>query len=269
VALAVGRGLRLDVALERHARGLEARDRAFVHELVYGVARLRGRLDHLLARRVRGGLERLEPPVLVLLRLGAYQILYMDSVPGYAAVSESVEAARRHAGKGAGGLVNAVLRGVAQDGDGVELFPPFETDPAGFLGTWGSHPRWLVDRWLSRWSPSEVRGLTEADNRRPGIYLVPLRHTPDEAARLLAEAGVEATPAGEGLLALRLAEDAGPAAALGVLPALIQDPAQRPVGIVRQQQEQAGGEGAAVTATAAAATAERAVHGAAAEEATM
>ncbi|HSG47538.1 MAG TPA: transcription antitermination factor NusB, partial [Longimicrobiales bacterium] len=86
----VGRGLRLDVALDRATRGLAPRDRAFVHELTYGVSRLRGRLDHLLGLRVKGGLGRLDPRVLDVLRVGAYQLLYMDGVPRYAAVSQSV-----------------------------------------------------------------------------------------------------------------------------------------------------------------------------------
>lgn len=225
MASAVARGLRLDVALDRHVRGLPPRDRAFVHELAFGAARLRGRLDHLLDGRVRGGLARLEPTVLEILRLGAYQLLYMDSVPGYAAVSESVALARRHAGRGAAGLVNAVLRAVAGAGDGEERFPSFPADPAGFLSTWGSHPRWLVERWLSRWSPDEVRRLVEADNRKPAVYLVPLRLGPAEAVAALVERGIGATEAGEGTECVRLADGADTAAALEAVSALVQDPA--------------------------------------------
>ena len=225
VALAVARGLRLDVALERHARGLAPRERAFVHELTYGVARLRGRLDHLLAARVRGGLPRLDPAVLEILRLGGYQVLYMGSVPGYAAVSQSVELARRHVGRGAAGLVNAVLRGVADDGDGAGRFPPFDGDPAGFLSTWGSHPRWMVERWLSRWSSQEVRALVEADNRKPPVHLVPLELEPDGAVAALAGKGIAAEAVGAGTGCVRLADGSDPAAALGAVSALVQDPA--------------------------------------------
>jgi 16S rRNA (cytosine967-C5)-methyltransferase len=225
VALAVARGLRLDVALERHTPGLEPRERAFLHELTFGASRLRGRLDHLLAARVRGGLPRLDPAVLEILRLGGYQVLYMGSVPGYAAVSQSVELARRHAGRGAAGLVNAVLRGVADDGDGKERFPPFEGDPVGFLSTWGSHPRWMVERWLSRWSPHEVRALVEAGNRRPPVHLVPLELGPDGAVAALAGKGIAAEAVGAGTGCVRLADGSDPAAALGAVSALVQDPA--------------------------------------------
>lgn len=220
----LARGRRLDVSMERWGRTLEPRDRAFLHELVYGVSRLRGRLDHLLGRRVHGGADRLDPPVLEVLRLGAYQILYMGGVPRYAAVSQAVDQARSVSGQGAAGLVNAVLRGVAEDGDGPGLFPDFETDPAGFLERWGSHPRWLVDRWLARWPPDEVRALVEADNRRSPLYLVPLDGTPEEAREALEAKGVRSRPVGRGTSCLHLRAGTRPAAALDALPSYIQDP---------------------------------------------
>jgi len=164
--------------------------------------------------------------VLEVLRLGAYQLLYMGSVPAYAAVSQSVDQVRLQVGGGPVGLVNAVLRKVGADGDGAELFPDFSEIPADFLSTWGSHPRWLVDRWLQRWTPQEVRALVEADNARPSIYVVPLDEEPAEAVATLAERGIAATEVGLGTRCLRLEEGASPAEALAALPrAIAQDPA--------------------------------------------
>ncbi len=220
----MGQGLRLDVAFGRAAPSIPDRDRPFVHELTYGVSRLRGRLDHLVDRRVRGDPGRIEAPVREVLRLGAYQVLYMGGVPTYAAVSQAVAQARDIAGKGAGGLVNAVLRGVAADGDGEGLFPAFATDPMSFLERWGSHPRWLLERWLQRWSAAHVRTLVEANNDRPGTFLVPLDTTPEEAATRLAGAGIDSVPVGSGSGCVRLAEGTDIRAALGVLPSIIQDP---------------------------------------------
>lgn len=220
----MGRGLRLDVALGREVTRLDPRDRAFVHELVYGVARLRGRLDHLLGRKVHGGLQRLDPAVLELLRLGAYQLLYMDGVPRYAAVSQTVEQARSAAGKGASGLVNAVLRGVASDGAAPELFPSFASDPEAHLATWGSHPGWMVRRWLDLWDREEVRALVEHDNVRPPVYLAPLDGRVAEAAELLERAGVGTEAVGRGVDCVRLSPDADPRAALAAVPAVVQDP---------------------------------------------
>jgi 16S rRNA (cytosine967-C5)-methyltransferase len=219
----VARGLRLDIAFARIAPRLDPRERAFAHQLLFGAARLQGRLDHLLARRVRGGLARLDQPVLDALRLGAFELLYMDGVPDYAARSQAVEMANAAAGRGAGGLVNAVLRRVAEDRDGPARFPDPERDPAGWLTTWGSHPRWLVERWLRRWTPEEVTRLVEANNRVPDLHLVPLDRTVGAAVAALAEAGVagEAVP---GTGCVRLAPGTDPAQALAVLPSVVQDP---------------------------------------------
>jgi 16S rRNA (cytosine967-C5)-methyltransferase len=171
-------------------------------------------------------LSRLDPTVLEVLRLGAYQLLAMRSVPAYAAVSQAVEQAREAAGDGAAALVNAVLRNLRAAGDGPARFPDAAADPLGFLETWGSHPRWLLERWLARWPLDEVRALVEANNRRPETYLVPLEVEPAEAIRILAAAGLEAEAVGEGTACVRLAEGVSPRDALAVLPrAIVQDPA--------------------------------------------
>ena len=221
----MARGRRLELAFSDAAAALEPRERRFARELAYGTVRLRGRLDHLLSLRVHGGLDRLEAAVLDLLRLGAYQLLEMDGVPRYAAVSETVDQVREAGGRGAAGLANAVLRRVADAGDGPEHFPDPGQAPAAFLSTWGSHPRWLVERWLSRWSFDDVRALVEANNTPPPIVLLPLDHGRDEALGMLADAGVEAEPAGAGSDGLVLAPGTDPTEALAVLPSIVQDPA--------------------------------------------
>jgi 16S rRNA (cytosine967-C5)-methyltransferase len=167
VRLEVERGRRLDRAMAEAAAQTIPRERAFAHELAYGTTRLRGRLDHLLGLRLHEPIGALQPEVREVLRLGAYQLLYMDGVPRYAAVSESVELVRASVGARPAGLVNAVLRQVGDAGGGPEHFPGFENDPLGFLESWGSHPRWLLERWLARWAADTVRRLVEADNRRP------------------------------------------------------------------------------------------------------
>lgn len=221
----VERGRRLDMALQSSVRGLDDRDRAFAHELAYGVTRLRGRIDHLLARHVHRGLDSLDPRLLEALRLGSYQLLYMDSVPDYAAVSETVDHVRSLAGRGAGGMANAVLRKVADAGDGRENFPDPKADPGEFLATWGSHPRWLIDRWMKRWKPAEVLALVKKNNTRPGIFLAPLASTAAEAVAKLAAAGIEGEATGLGEC-VRLAQGTKPVDALAAVPAaIIQDPA--------------------------------------------
>jgi 16S rRNA (cytosine967-C5)-methyltransferase len=177
---------------------------------------------------VHRGLNSLDANVLEVLRLGAYQILYMGSVPTYAAVSESVDHAGELAGKGASGLVNAVLRRVGDTGDGAELFPDAESACTDYLASWGSHPSWLIDRWLARWPCSAVEALVTANNTRRALYLVPLEQSVPEAVKRLAEAGIEGTEVDFGIGCVEVEAGLSPLAALGALPrSIVQDPAAR------------------------------------------
>jgi 16S rRNA (cytosine967-C5)-methyltransferase len=161
-----------------------------------------------------------------ILRLGAYQLLYMTGVPAYAAVSESVDLVREVVGVRPSGLVNAVLRQVGRSGDGPEHFPTFEDDPLAFLETWGSHPGWLLKRWLARWDADTVRELVEANNRRPPTFVVPLGTTTDAAVTALATAGLPAIAIGGASPRVQLGDGVAPSTALEVLPrAIVQDAA--------------------------------------------
>jgi 16S rRNA (cytosine967-C5)-methyltransferase len=150
----------------------------------------------------------------------------MDSVPKYAAVSATIDQVREQAGAGPTGFANAVLRKVAAAGDALSLYPAWETDPAGFLATWGSHPRWLVERWLGRWDAASVRRLVESDNRRPESYLVPLGTEASTAGHRLAARGIDVEAVGEGSRCLRLPAGSNiPDSLDAASPAIIQDPA--------------------------------------------
>src|SRR6185436_14817607 len=91
----------LDSAFDKRVRTLDARDRRWTQELVFGTLRRRAWLDHTLVDRVRGGLARLDPDLTDLLRLGLYQLLFMGSVPPYAAIAQTVELAKQRHGMGA------------------------------------------------------------------------------------------------------------------------------------------------------------------------
>lgn len=218
------RGQRLDRALDTRAGALAPRDRHWVHALAYGVARLRGRLDYTIARHAHGGLERLDPAVLDLLRMGVYQLHHMEGVPSYAAVSSTVELARATGAGGAAGLINAVLRASARAGSPADAFPAPETDLEGHLAHWHSHPGWLVRRWLARWGGSDTEALVRHDNRVPGLFLRPVGIGIEPARERLRAAGMTATEAGLGCGCLRLAAGTDPARALEIVPGVIQDP---------------------------------------------
>lgn len=221
---AVGRGELVDRALARTASALESRDRGWTQELVYGTLRLRGRLDHLLSAFVKRGLRSLRPDVLDALRLGAYQLLEMDAVPAYAAVSQTVDLVKEVAGEGVGKLANAVLQSLRRDGGSVE-FPSFQQDPVAHLTTWGSHPRWMVERWIRFFGPESARALVEANNTRPELFVRPVGVMPSAALATLAAADIEVARLSFAPDALRVAPPASAAEALETVPAVVQDPA--------------------------------------------
>ncbi len=114
ILAAVQRGVPFDTALTRHLGTLPDADRRLVHEIAVGVLRHSEPLDELLARFIARGIASVSPPLLEILRVGAYQLRYLDRVPPHAAVATSVALAREMVNDRSAGFVNAVLRRVAE-----------------------------------------------------------------------------------------------------------------------------------------------------------
>ena len=189
--------LALDAELSQ-AGVLDPRDAALATELSYGVLRRRGALDRALAPLVKGGdLEALEPKVVDLLRLGAYQLLY-TRVPPHAAVGETVNTARNVGLARASGLINAVLRRLGREG--APALPDPGHDPLGALEVQGSLPRWLAKKLLERLGvEEELRFATAIDKPAPPTARATrTRITRDELAERLAQeapgARIQPTP---------------------------------------------------------------------------
>jgi 16S rRNA (cytosine967-C5)-methyltransferase len=190
VLAALRDGVLLDAAMERHAHPLEARDRRWIQELVYGLLRRRAEFDEQLAIRVKGGLAALDDDLVDLLRLGAYQLLVMGSVPPYAAIGQTVELSKSRHGIGASRLVNAVLRRL----DRERTSPlPVPDDPMEALALRTSHPRWLVERWVRAIGDDAERRLT-ANNSEAPIVLRPWQTSVDALIDELRTDGVDAVP---------------------------------------------------------------------------
>ena len=183
------RGELLDVAFDVRVGPLDARDRRWTQELVYGMLRKRSILDAHLSDRVKGGLVRLDPDLADLLRMGAYQLLSMRSVPAYAAIAQTVELAKQRHGIGASKLANAVLRRVDRERDALTL--PVTSDPVDALALGHSHPRWLVARWVARWGAADTERLLVANNTEPSIVLRPYGIVREQLETMLEHAGVE------------------------------------------------------------------------------
>jgi 16S rRNA (cytosine967-C5)-methyltransferase len=187
------RGEFLDQSFERRITPLDARDRRWTRELVYGMLRHRGRIDAILSERVRGGLARLDPDVIDLLRLGVYQLTNMGSVPAYAAIAQTVELAKRRHGLGASKLVNAVLRRTDRERD--ELSVPVSSEAAEALAVRYSHPRWLIARWIERWGEQDTERLLALNNAEAPIVIRPYGVVREQLEAMLEEAGVHVAEA--------------------------------------------------------------------------
>lgn len=175
------------------ARGrLTGPDQGFYVRLVRGALERRGAIDWALGLLVERRLESLDAWPLEVLRLGAYQLLYLR-LPPWAVVDTSVELARRVAARGTAGLVNAVLRRLAQSLDRLP-WPDRFSDPLGYLAVRESHPRWLVARWLQRFGADAAAALCQANNTPPGTTIRAnlLRISRDKLAAALAGEGVVA-----------------------------------------------------------------------------
>ncbi len=178
--------LLLDARLRKSR--LVGRDRALATELVYGVLRWQGRLDWILAPILDRPLLALDRPVRHILRLGVYQLCCLTRIPDFAAVDEAVRLARRMGAARSAGYVNAILRSVARRQAEVRADP--SADPVGYWSSLGSHPRWLVERWVARLGAGEAGQLMATNNTAPPMTVMvsTLIVEAGEAERVLREA---------------------------------------------------------------------------------
>ena len=163
----------LDHVLDQTAfqtAGLSPRDRALFNQLVYGVQRWRLRLDAVIETFADRPLKKLSPVVLNVLRLGLFQILFMDRIPPSAAVNTAVDMARgQRAGKAAG-FVNALLRNVLREPQRFSL-PDANAAPVDRIALEKSFPHWLVSRWIDRYGEDQTQRLCDAMNTIPPLTL--------------------------------------------------------------------------------------------------
>ena len=168
--------------MRRHARGdefienlldrglAEARlsppDRGLCQELTYGVIRWQATLDWLIARKTPARVQK--PALQDLLRLGLYQVFWLDRVPGHAAVHETVELAKQSGFGPQAGFVNAVLRAYLREADATKKLLAELKSTQPHLG-W-SHPEWLITRWRERWGAAKTAQLLEWNNTPPKTF---------------------------------------------------------------------------------------------------
>ena len=163
---------------------LDSRDAALATRLCYGVIQNRMLLDYYIGCWCSQRPERLESVIRNILRLGGYQILFLDKVPPRAAVNEAVEMTKRHRREKAAGMVNAILRKFAANREDMPPLP--KGSPAQTLSLRYSHPRWLVERLLTLIGEEETEAYLRMNNQvvPTTIQTNPLKGTPEELEKL-------------------------------------------------------------------------------------
>lgn len=196
------------------SRGVIAddRDRALTATIVTGTLRWQRTLDHLVEHFAKRPVTRLDPQVLAILRLSLFQLLHLERVPAAAVVDDAVSLTRAARKSSASGFVNAVLRSMLRQRHRLPL-PPRPGRPAAsgdrpdvpadrgaalaYLGITWSHPEWLVERWLGRYTFEEVEAWVRFNNDAAPLTLRAntLRLTRDQVQEHLSRHDVETTAA--------------------------------------------------------------------------
>ncbi len=154
-------GLALNRIMEKYRPG--KLDRAFATELAYGALRFQKTIDWILGQFVKKPLDAQTATVRNILRLGVYQLFYMDRVPDSAACNEGAEMARKYGHPGQVSFVNGVLRSILRHRSGITL-PSLDDDPVTHIAIKYSHPVWLVERWLKEFGMEDTILLCRANN---------------------------------------------------------------------------------------------------------
>lgn len=174
---------------------LSGPDRGLATELVYGTLRMQGSIDYILDKFLKKPLSTLTPWIQIILRLGVYQMFYMEKIPDRAAVNEAVNLTKKYGHPGTVKLVNGVLRNIARNRETI-VFPLLEKDPVAHISAVYSHPAWLVRRWIGQMGVEETIWLCTADNLPAPVTARTntLKISRPELLERLAGEGVQAKP---------------------------------------------------------------------------
>ncbi len=169
-------------------------DTALFTSLVYGVTERRITLDHIISCMVTKGTKHIEPRVMTLLRMGLYQIIYLDKIPAHAAVNETVSMCKS---KGERSFVNAILRSYLRDGDSRVKYPNKQTESARFMSLTYSFPEWICRSLISDYGVEDAQGiLSEYSSKPPSATLrINTQKTDlEKFCAALLQSGVQCTP---------------------------------------------------------------------------
>ncbi len=177
---------------------LSPRERAFYTALLYGVTERRITLDYQIGVLISSQVSKLQDKVRILLEMGLYQLLYMDSVPAHAAVSETVTLAKKNVNSGAVGLINGVLRAASEklikDNSPCIIFPDRKKDESSYFSIFYGFPRRLCRLWIRAYGKEKAEQIMLGLNRKADISIRvnTLKASRDEYLKMLTDSGFDA-----------------------------------------------------------------------------
>lgn len=179
-----------NLSITKHISGeLSQQDESFIRELVYGVLENKSYIDYILSKVSKVKLKKIHPAILEIIRVGIYQLVFMDRVPTSAAVNESVNLAKKYGHKGSIGFVNGVLRNISRDKENISKIEI--KDKVEYLCVKYSHPEFLVKRFIDEFGYEFTEELLIANNTTPklNIRVNTLKITKSELIKKLMDKG--------------------------------------------------------------------------------
>ena len=161
----------LDKSIDDAKNELECmsrQDRNLCNAIVFGVLRNRGYLDFIIRSFSKKSIERLDEPVLYILRIGLFQLVFLDRIPAFATINTSIELAKNQTNIGAQGFINAVLRNAEKNRHTLAL-PDGDKNGAAHICVQYSMPAWLTKRWITAYGYEKSLSLCKAINTIPPI----------------------------------------------------------------------------------------------------
>ncbi len=169
-------------------------DQGLIREIVYGTLENMIYIDWVINKFSKTRFNKISPVIKQILRMGIYQILFMDRIPDSAAVNESVKLAKKYSHKGAFGFVNGILRNISRNKDNI-IVPDKNKNPLEYLTIKYSHPKWMIKDWVSQFGFDFTESLCIANNTKPklNIRVNTLKTTKDELLKKLNSLGLSAS----------------------------------------------------------------------------
>ncbi|MCQ4921844.1 16S rRNA (cytosine(967)-C(5))-methyltransferase RsmB [Tissierella carlieri] len=179
-----------NITIKKHlVEGLDHKEEGLIREIVYGVLENDIYINYIISKASKIKLKKIHPVILTILKIGVYQLIFIDRIPPSAAVNESVNLAKKHGHKGTIGFVNGILRNISRNKD--EFMKIEVKDKIDYISIKYSHPKWMVKRWIKDYGDEFTEELCRKNNESPelNIRINTLKTNKDELKERLVDYG--------------------------------------------------------------------------------